>query len=97
MTFGVFDWVYQALRGSGLLQSYQWLGGELRVALDGTQFFSSTTLHCEDCSTRQHRNGSITYFHSAILPVIVAPGQDQVIALVPEWISASRWDGETGL
>ncbi len=27
------------------------------------------------CSNHTHKNGTVTYFHSAILPVIVAPGQ----------------------
>jgi hypothetical protein len=57
------------------------------VALDGTQYFSSQKIHCQQCSTRTHTNGSITYFHRAILPVIVAPGQSQVIALAPEFIT----------
>ena len=54
------------------------LGGHLLVTLDGTQYFSSAKIHCEHCSTRQHKNGSVTYYHSGILPVIVAPGQSQV-------------------
>ena len=29
----------------------------------------------------------MTYFHRAILPVIVAPGQTQVISLAPEFIT----------
>jgi hypothetical protein len=53
------------------------------VALDGTQYFDSQTIHCECCSSRTHKNGTITYFHSAILP----PGQSQVISLVPEFIT----------
>jgi hypothetical protein len=85
--YGVFEWVYQALRREGYLKPYQCLGGHLLVTLDGTQYFSSQTIHCEQCSTRQHKNGSTTYFHSAILPVIVAPGQSQVIALAPEFIT----------
>jgi hypothetical protein len=85
--FGVFEWVYQALSGGGYLKPYQCLGGHLLVTLDGTQYFSSQTIHCEQCSTRTHKNGSITYSHSAILPVIVAPGQAQVITLAPEFIT----------
>lgn len=85
--FGVFEWVYHALQREGYLKVYQCLGGHLLVTLDGTQYFSSQTIHCEQCSTRKHKNGSITYCHSAILPVIVAPGQSQVIALAPEFIT----------
>jgi hypothetical protein len=83
--FGVFDWVYQALQRGGYLKPYQWLGGIL-VAMDGTQTFHSTRIHCEHCSTRHHRNGTLSYFHSAILPVIVAPGCSEVISLAPEFI-----------
>jgi hypothetical protein len=87
--FGVFDWVYQALQREGHLNAYECLGlgGDLLVTLDGTQYFSSQKLHCEHCSSRTHKNGSVTYFHSAILPVIVAPGQSHVIALAPEFIT----------
>jgi len=63
------------------------LGGQLLVTLDGTQYFSSQKIGCEGCSTRTHKNGRVTYSHSAILPVIVAPDQPQVIALAPEFVN----------
>jgi hypothetical protein len=84
--FEVFQQVYRALRQGGYLQPYQCLGGHLLVALDGTQYFSSQKIGCQQCSTRTHKNGRVTHFHSAILPVIVAPGQPQVIALAPEFV-----------
>jgi hypothetical protein len=84
---GVFEWVYQALRRGGHLKRYHCLGGHLLVTLDGTQYFSSQKIHCEQCSTRTHTNGTTTYFHSAILPVIVAPSLPEVIALAPEFIT----------
>ncbi|MDZ7970859.1 MAG: ISNCY family transposase [Nostoc sp. DedSLP03] len=85
--FRVFTWVYQALHRGGYLKPYHCLGSHLLVALDGTQYFNSQTIHCEYCSSRTHKNGTVTYFHSAILPVIVAPGQSQVISLAPEFIT----------
>ena len=84
--FGVFERVYRALQQGGYLKPYQCLGGHLLVTLDGTQYFSSHKISCGECSTRTYKNGRVTYFHSAILPVIVAPGQAQVIALAPEFI-----------
>ena len=83
---GVFYCVYQGLKRHGHLKPFQVLGG-LLIALDGTQYFDSQALHCEHCSSRTHKNGTVSYFHSAILPVIVAPGQAQVISLAPELIS----------
>jgi hypothetical protein len=82
----VFNCVYQALRRDGHLKPFQYLGG-LLIALDGTQYFDSQKLNCKCCSSRKHKNGTVTYFHSAILPVIVAPGQSQVISLAPEFIT----------
>jgi hypothetical protein len=83
---GVFRCIYQALNRGGHLKPFQYLGG-LLIALDGTQYFDSHKLSCQQCSSRTHKKGSVTYFHSAILPVIVAPGQSQVISLAPEFIT----------
>jgi len=41
-------------------------------------------MHCHNCLTRQLTNGHTLYYHAAITPVIVCPGQSQVIALPPE-------------
>jgi hypothetical protein len=83
----IFHWVYQALKREGVLNPYEWLDGHLLVTLDGTQYHSSDKIHCDCCSSRTHKNGQVRYFHSAILPVIVAPGKSEVIALAPEFIT----------
>jgi hypothetical protein len=85
--FVVFKWVYQALQAQGYLDSYKCLGSELLVTLDGTQYHSSNQIHCPCCSSRSHKDGSVTYSHTAILPVIVAPGKSEVITLAPELIA----------
>lgn len=85
--FEVFFQVYAALMRGGYLQPYQQRNGHLLVALDGTEYFKSQKIQCQCCSSRTHNNGSVTYFHQAILPVIVAPGQPQVIALAPELVT----------
>jgi hypothetical protein len=85
--FGVFGSVYQALIRGGYLKAYEVLEGHLLVTLDGTEYFRSDQVHCEQCSHRTHSNGQVSYSHSAILPVIVAPGQSEVISLAPEFIT----------
>ena len=57
----------------------------LLVVLDGTQYFSSQKISCPQCSTRTHTNGTVTYAHQMLTPVMVAPGQDKVIPLPPEF------------
>ena len=84
---GIFGWVFERLQQSGVLNADLSLNQTWLVALDGTAYFSSQKLCCEQCSSRTHKTGSVTYFHSAILPVIVAPGKEQVIALAPEFIT----------
>ena len=57
----------------------------LLVVLDGTPYFSSPKISCPNCSTQTHVNGTTTYSHRMLTPVIVAPGQEKVIPLPPEF------------
>jgi len=56
----------------------------LLLALDGTEYFSSQTIHCASCLHKVHRNGSITYFHQMLGAAIIHPDQRAVIPLMPE-------------
>ena len=69
----VFERIYQFLQKGKHLQRYKRLGKNLLICLDGTEYHSSSKISCECCSTRNHRNGKVTYSHTAILPVIAAP------------------------
>ena len=82
----VFVEVFEGLEQHGLLAPFRVLGDQLLVALDGTNYFASKAIHCPNCLTRQLTNGQTLYYHAAITPVIVCPGQSQVIALPPEYI-----------
>jgi hypothetical protein len=55
--------------------------------MDGTQYFSSSKIHCPQCRVSEHHNGTVTYSHSVVTPVIVAPGKARVIPLEPEFIT----------
>jgi len=82
----VFVEVFERLEQHRMLAPFRTLGAQLLVALDGTNSFSSKVIHCHNCLTRQLSNGQTLYYHAAITPVIVCPGQSQVIALPPEHI-----------
>ena len=83
----VYAFLFDALDQAGVVDSFRSVGGTLLLALDGTEYFSSQAIHCECCSTRRHANGQVTYFHSALTPVLVRPGCDKVIALAPEFVT----------
>lgn len=82
----VFMEVFEGLEQRHMLAPFRVLGTQLLVALDGTHYFTSNTIHCQNCLTRQLRNGHTLFYHAAITPVLVCPGQSQVIALPPEYI-----------
>jgi hypothetical protein len=82
----VFVEVFKDLEQHRMLAHFRVLGAQLLVALDGTPYFASKTIHCSNCLTRQLTNGQTLYYHAAITPVIVCPGQSQGIALPPEYI-----------
>lgn len=84
--YPLFDEILIGLEQSGQLDPFRVLNGQLLVSLDGTSYFSSKAIHCPNCQHRLTSTGETTYYHTAITPVIVAPGRSQVISLVPEYI-----------
>ena len=84
--FPVFEQVFGDLEAAEELDTFRSLNGNLHIALDGLCYFSSKKIHCQNCSQRTAAKGVTTYFHSAITPVVVAPGNGRVIALEPEFI-----------
>lgn len=82
-----FHYIFNGIKDSGHLDAFRSYNNHLLCALDGTHFFSSKKIHCQNCSTKEHKNGDTTYYHSAITPVFVVPGQKKVISLPPEFIT----------
>jgi hypothetical protein len=91
--FPVYDRIYEAFEQQGILDTFRSVHDTRLIALDGTWYFSSEKIHCKNCSHTKHKNGQITYYHSAITPVIVGPGQPYAIGLRPEFITPQ--DGNT--
>jgi hypothetical protein len=83
--FPVFDDAFQMLDKRGHIDDFRAFNKDLLIPLDGTWYHTSKKIHCDNCSTQEH-NGSITYYHSVLTPVIVKPGSSEVIALPPEFI-----------
>jgi hypothetical protein len=81
-----FEWIHGELEQSGCLATFQDYKSTYLIPFDGVVFHSSEKIHCDNCSTRQERNGTIHYYHSAIVPVIVKPDSPHVLSLPPEFI-----------
>ena len=107
----LFGWVFAELDRGGIIEPMRSFSRQILVAIDGTEYFSSKKIHCDQCSHRVLVNGEINYFHSVITPVIVQPGNSHVITLEPEFIvpqdghekqdceieAAKRWINGQGL
>jgi hypothetical protein len=83
----MFDGLLHRLDRSGLLRQMRGLGKDVLIPLDGTRYFSSTTIHCPNCSSTTHDDGHVTYFHTALFPAIVKPGESFALPLAPEFIT----------
>ena len=80
----VFKSVFRQLQRGKALEPMTFLDGHYLLALDGTGYFSSTTIHCASCLHTVHRNGSITYAHQMLGAAIIHPDVREVISLMPE-------------
>lgn len=78
--------IYQGLETDHYLDGYRQVGGTLLCSLDGTQYFASQKIHCPHCTVHV-REEQTYYSHMVLAAVLVAPGQEQVIALEPEFIT----------
>jgi hypothetical protein len=58
----------------------------IAMDMDGVSFFSSEKITCSKCLKCEDRSGVEHFYHSAITPVFVKPGQSQVLPLPPEFI-----------
>jgi hypothetical protein len=87
----VFKSVFRQLQRGKALEPMGFLDGHYLLALDGTEYFSSQTIHCASCLQKVHRNGGITYSHQMLGAAIIHPDLRAVIPLMPEPIG--RHDG----
>jgi len=89
----VYNNAYSYLKEKQIINSYLSFNDNLLIPLDGTWFFSSNRISCDKCLHINHKDGTVTHYHSAITPVIVKPGNNKVISLPPEFIIPQ--DGKT--
>jgi hypothetical protein len=94
----VFTSVFRQLQRGKALEPLVFLDGHYLLALDGTEYFSSQTIHCASCLQKVHRNGAITYCHQMLGAAIIHPDRREVIPLMPEPIvkhdGTDKNDGE---
>ncbi len=87
-----FRAVHSALQRGNAIKPYQYLGGKLLLAIDGTGLFSSTSISCKHCCVKHKKSGD-EYYHQLLGAVVVHPELSCVLPLDFEPII--RADGST--
>lgn len=80
----VFTTLFFQLQRGKQLEPYQFMDGHYLLSVDGTGFFSSHHVHCDQCCVKNHRDGTKTYYHQLLGAAIVHPEQSHVIPFAPE-------------
>lgn len=84
--YPLFSQIVSRLQRGKQLQPYQCLKGHYLVTIDGTEIFSSDTIHCRQCLRQKRTKGPVRYHHQVLQAAIMHPQMRQVIALAPEFI-----------
>jgi hypothetical protein len=89
-----FTSIFSALQRGKALERFTFLEGKYLLLNDGTGFFSSKKVSCENCCEKHHKkDGSITYYHQMLGAVLAHPDLKEVIPICPEPIM--KKDGAT--
>jgi hypothetical protein len=84
--YPVFRSILAALEKNETLAQFRAFDDSLLVSLDGTQYFSSQKIHCDQCSEQRLNNGEPLYSHKVVTAVVVNPKLSHVLPLEPEFI-----------
>jgi hypothetical protein len=94
----VFTSVLRQLQRGKALEAMLCLDGHSFLALDGTGYFSSQTMHCASWLHKVHRHGSITSYHQMVGAAMIPPDRRAVLPWMPEPIvthdGTGKNDGE---
>ena len=82
----VFWAIYAGLKEEGYLEAFQGVENTQLISLDGTQYFASQKVQCDNCRVTV-REEKTYYSHQVLLAVMCDPQQRQVVCLEPEFIT----------
>jgi len=83
----VFKQYFHRLQRGKQLETYRFLNGSYLIAIDGSEYFTSESIHCEKCLTKESKKDGIKRYHHQILQsTVVHPDRREVIPLAPEFI-----------
>ena len=88
-----FKAIFSSLQRGKSLEDFEYYDGHYLLSVDGTGFFASNDIHCDNCCVKNHRDGRTSYYHQMLGAVLVHPDSKIVIPFAPEPIL--KQDGAT--
>ena len=85
--FSLFVQTFEQLVAVGALDQYRTAQNKLLLSLDGVYYFSSDSIHCQQCRTQTHKNGITSYSHVVLATAITGVNQSVVFPLPPEFLT----------
>ena len=90
----VFKAIFHEVQRGKVLEDYVFkVNNSYLFSIDGTEYFSSDTVHCDNCQKKEHKDGEVTYSHAMLSGVLLHPTKKEVIPIASEPII--KQDGET--
>jgi hypothetical protein len=84
----LFNAVFRQLQRGKALEPFVFYQGCYLLSLDGTGYFSSSSIHCDSCLEKVHRQTQeTTYQHQMLAAVMIHPDHREVIPFAPEPIA----------
>jgi hypothetical protein len=77
----IFPKIFNKLWQAGVVKEYRYWESAVIVSIDGVEHFSSKEIHCDHCTTRTLRNGTISYQHSGLAAIMLHPQHKEVFTL----------------
>jgi hypothetical protein len=69
------------------MKDFERFGGQVLIALDGSEYFCSEKRSCPRCLIRKRSNGKTENYHTLLAATLVAPGHNCVLPLMLEFIT----------
>jgi hypothetical protein len=86
--------IFYELQRSGVLKEFAFQDGRYLLAIDGTGYFSSTSIRCPHCLIKNKKKGKTEYAHQLVAAVIVHPDRKEVIPIAVEPIVQQDGDNK---
>lgn len=88
-----FTSLFTRAQRAGALRDFAMWDNQYLLALDGSGYFFSDSVQCEQCIEKKNQDGTKSYYHQMFAGALVHPDKKTVIPFCPE--SIQKQDGST--